>query len=185
MKKILFVLILCNFLFAKGYTVMFGDSITKGANWSSLVKDESIKNYGINGDTVYNMQKRVNSLPKETNKVFIMGGINDIVKGTSVKSIFVFYKELVRKLQEKDIKIYIQSTLLTGSKIDSSINKKIKQLNILLKDFSRKNNIKFFDLNRYLSKKNYLKRKYTYDEVHLNHMGYYVWLNVIKSYLKN
>lgn len=184
MKKVFIILFLVLNLFAQEKVVMLGDSITKGGDWQKLLNYKKIKNHGINGDTVKDILNRVDKIGSDTKKVFVMAGINDIAKGYGVKSIFAIYKELIEKLIKKDIKVYIQSTLYTGTRLHPSFNNKISELNGLLKVYAKKKRIKFIDLNRFLAKKGALNRKYTRDEVHLNTLGYYIWSNVIKGYVK-
>jgi lysophospholipase L1-like esterase len=184
MIKLLLILLFIVELYAADKIVMLGDSITYRTNWQMMLKNYNIQNMGINGDTVKDILNRSDDVQPDAKKVFIMAGINDIAKGYSVKSIFAIYKQLVKKLQKKGLKVYIQSTLYTGDRIDPSYNKKVKRLNALLRKYARENDIRFIDLNRYLSRKGSLKRKYTNDEVHLNRYGYSLWVNVIKNYIK-
>lgn len=184
MKKLLILLFLVLNLFAQGKIVMLGDSITKGGDWQNLLNYKNIENRGVNGDTTKDILNRLDKINSDTKKVFIMAGINDFVKGYSAGSTFIIYKQIVEELIKKDIKVYIQSTLYTGSRIHPVFNNKVKELNNLLKAFAKKKRIKFIDLNTYLSKQGVLKRKYTRDEVHLNSMGYYIWSNMIKGYVK-
>lgn len=183
-KKILLILFFCFELYASSKIVMLGDSITYRINWQNILNNKNIQNMGINGDTTKDILDRLDKIDNNTKKVFIMAGINDIARSYSVKSIFVIYKQVIKNLQKKGISVYIQSTLYTGDRIDPVYNKKVKELNLLLKDLAKQKGIKFIDLNRYLSKNGSLRRKYTKDEVHLNNLGYNVWATVIKGYIK-
>lgn len=184
MKKFFILMFLVLGLYAQEKIIMLGDSITRGGEWQKLLNYNNIENHGINGDTTKDILNRVEKIAPDTKKVFIMAGINDFAKGYSAGSTFIIYKEIVEMLRKKDIKVYIQSTLYAGSRMAPVFNNKVKELNSLLKDFAKKNRIKFIDLNRHLSKNGVLTRKYTRDEVHLNAIGYYIWSNVIKAYIK-
>ncbi len=184
MGKILLVIFLALGLFGADRVVMLGDSITYRADWQKMLNYKNVQNMGINGDTVKDILDRLDKIDPETKKVFIMAGINDIANGYSVKSIFTIYKQIIKTLHEKGIKVYVQSTLYTGDRVDPSYNRKVKELNKMLKSYALKKGIRFIDLNRHLSRNGSLRRKYTKDEVHLNDTGYYSWSNVIKSYIK-
>lgn len=161
--------------------VMFGDSITFGVNWNELLDDVNIINRGIGSDTTEGFIERLDFIYKlNPEYVFIMGGINDIGKGYKVEEIFQNYKNIIEKLQSKNIKPIVQSTLFTRKE---ERKEKVKQLNLLLMKYCKENKVDFINLNSKLSKDDMLLEKYTYDGVHLKASGYEIWKDELRKYL--
>lgn len=163
--------------------VMLGDSITDEGQWDELLNLDTIQNRGISGDTTDGVLQRLDSLNKNIEKVFIMIGVNDIMRGKSVDEIFTNYQKIVQILKEKKIKVYIQSTLFIGEKRAENFNIKVENLNIKLKQFASDNNLIFIDLNKILSSDKMLKHELTSDDLHLNGSAYNLWASEIKKYI--
>ena len=89
-------------------TIMLGDSITDEAQWDELLNSDTIQNRGISGDTTDGVIDRLNPIGKNIEKVFIMIGVNDIMRGKSVDEIYLNYLKIIQFFKEKNIKINIQ-----------------------------------------------------------------------------
>jgi lysophospholipase L1-like esterase len=167
----------------KADIVMLGDSITYAPNWNELFNSPHVVNRGISGDSTECFLNRLENILKlEPKKVFIMGGINDIISGKDVNTIFNNYKLILNKLLENNIEPIIQSTLYTTT---DGWNKNVTILNKLLSDYAKENNINYIDLNSKLSKNNTLISDYTVgDGLHLNYKGYIVWKNEIRNLIQ-
>jgi lysophospholipase L1-like esterase len=164
--------------------VMIGDSITDRAEWNELFPNLRIINRGIAGDTTKGVLNRMESIySTNAKKAFIMIGINDLGKSIPVSDVLYNYMKIIALLKEHEIKPYIQSVLLVGDKYNHR-NKNVLKLNAMLKELAEKKNIVFIDLNKALSENNKLKDSYSFDDIHLNGDGYFVWKNCIKEYLK-
>ena len=114
-----------------------------------------------------------------------MIGINDFSYGKNVDEVFGNYKNIVNKLIERGIKVYIQSTILAGKK-RKGLNKNITLLNDRLQILAQQNeSITYIDLNKGLAPNFHLEASYTRDGVHLNGDGYAIWKELIKSHITN
>ena len=167
------------------YDVVFiGDSLTDSAEWEDIFPSYKIANRGIVSDTSDGILERLDSiLSTKADKAFIMVGINDFSRGTSVSSVFENYEKIVNELQSSGFKVYIQSTILGGSRV-SELNDSINELNKKLKTLAIENqDLTYIDLNNTLTKNGLLLRKFTLDDVHLNGNGYKVWKESIKKFL--
>ncbi len=162
--------------------VMLGDSITDRTDWNALFKRKDILNRGISGDSTDGMLQRLESLPKSIKKAFIMIGINDLGKGSTVEYIYNNYIKIIKILQEHGITPIIQSTLYIAYDTGKRKNDDVRHLNDLLKSFTLDNHLTFIDLNKNLSENEHLKLDYTDDGIHLNSQGYKEWAKVIKNY---
>lgn len=158
------------------YDVVFlGDSITNAGRWSELFPLEKVANRGIPGDTSEGILKRVDQvIALNPVRVYLMFGINDIVRGTENAEIFSNYKNIISKLQNSGIKVIVQSTLLTDR---DDFNTKVNGLNTLLSDYSSQQGIDFIDINSNLAPDGLLQN--SYDGIHLNADAYLAWRDAI------
>nr|WP_321266201.1 GDSL-type esterase/lipase family protein [uncultured Sulfurimonas sp.] len=175
--------------------IMIGDSLTAGNDWNKSFDRDDILNIGQGadftdrnlGDFKFGVVNRLDGLDSNYKKAFVMLGFNDLNSGKAPNEIFTSYKKIIEIIQNKKIIPIIQSTLyITKNKYDFKfikINNNIEILNNLLKNYSKKKNILFIDLNQNMSNNKSLKSTLTYDGVHLNSDGYLVWSDMIKQYI--
>lgn len=166
--------------------VMIGDSITDGAEWYELLKNNEVQNRGIGGDTTKGILDRLDTINKSIKKAFIMIGINDIAGYKRVDEIYNNYIKILEDLERKDIKVYIQSVLYVGKNYPNSdyFNKEVKNLNKKLEQIAKDKKIDFIDLNSIFAPNDYLEKIYTDDEIHLNGKAYILWANEILKYIE-
>lgn len=163
-------------------TVMIGDSITDGGLWNELLNNDLIQNRGIAGDTTDGILDRLDGVNKNLKQAFIMIGINDFFQEKSVDYVFSNYLKIIENLQQKGIKVYIQSTLFVGESKPSKYNQKVEALNEKLKNYAKENSLIFIDLNTILASNKTLKNEYSSDDLHLNGKAYKLWTETIKKY---
>lgn len=167
----------------KSDLVMVGDSLTDGAEWEELLGSQSVLNRGIIGDTTYGLRLRLDSIySTDAKKAFIMIGINDIIKSRPTNEILKDYQDIVNALRSRNIKPYIQSTLLVGEG-KKIYNEKVHELNRQMSEFASGQGIDFIDLNKALSSDGVLRKEFTEDGIHLNGNGYTEWAKVIAPIL--
>ena len=165
-------------------TMMLGDSITDEGLWDELLNLDTIQNRGISGDTTDGVLQRLDFISKNIEKVFIMIGVNDIMRGKSVDEIYSNYLKIIQVFKEKNIKIYIQSTLYIGESRKADFNPKVEELNNRLEKYASENKITFINLNPIFAPNKILKREFTFDDLHLNGSAYKLWSQEIKLFLK-
>ncbi len=163
-------------------TIMLGDSITDEAQWDELLNNDTIQNRGISGDTTDGVIERLNPISKNIEKVFIMIGVNDIMRGKEVDEIYANYLKIIQFFKEKNIKIHIQSTLYIGETRKSNFNSKVEELNKKLEKYANENQIIFINLNPILAPNKVLQKEFTFDDLHLNGTAYKLWTEQIKKY---
>jgi lysophospholipase L1-like esterase len=162
---------------------MLGDSITLGGNWSVVFKNKGVVNFGIGGDTTRGVLNRIDTIiNQKPKKVFILIGINDLNKGYSVNEIVLNYNKIITKLQNKDIEVFVQSTIFVGNK-KNKLNNNVLLLNQKLQTICKNKKLVYIDLNKFLSKNQKLDSKFSIDDVHLNNNGYKIWYFILKQYL--
>jgi lysophospholipase L1-like esterase len=173
---------------APAAVVMVGDSLTDGAEWSEMFPDAGIANRGIDGDTTAGVLERIDAiLALHPAKAFVMIGINDLMRGSSVDAVARRYGKIVAALRGGGAEVFIQSTLLCNAAKATwapcaAANEKVKQLNLRLAALAS-DTLTFIDLNRKLADAAGLKSELTYDGVHLNGSGYRLWRDEISRYV--
>ena len=188
--------------FKKTKIVFFGDSITQqgvnkggyidliqqNVNTKGLQNDWEIVGAGIGGNKVYDLYLRMEDdvLAKNPDVVVIYIGINDVWHkassgtGTDKDKFEKFYIAIIKKLQAKNIKVYICTPSVIGELKDSR-NQQDGDLNAygdVIRNLAATNNCTLIDLRNAFIKydaQNNAENKdrgvLTTDRVHLNPAG--------------
>ena len=163
-------------------TMMLGDSITDEGQWDELLNNSKVQNRGISGDTTDGVLDRLNSVSKGIKQVFIMIGVNDIMRGKEAHEVYANYLKIIQTFKDKNIKVHIQSTLYIGETRMANFNPKIEELNKKLEKYASENQIPFINLNPIFAPQKVLKKEFTSDDLHLNGTAYKLWTEQIKKY---
>ncbi|HKZ38706.1 MAG TPA: SGNH/GDSL hydrolase family protein [Chryseolinea sp.] len=182
--------------------VFFGDSITEAAVKPGgyivqigelATKDKVSDSYdfigaGISGNKVYDLYLRLENdvLSKNPNIVIIFIGVNDVWHkrthgtGTDADKFEKFYTAIIRKLQEKNIKVVLCTPAAVGEKTDSSneLDGDINKYCNIIRSLAKTNNLPlidlrkaFLDYNNQHNPENKESGILTSDGVHLNAKG--------------
>jgi lysophospholipase L1-like esterase len=164
---------------------MIGDSITAAVPWNEIFPKVQIANRGVSGDTTTKVLLRMDTiLTGAPKKALIMVGINDFYHGASADSVFLNYREIVKRLQEAGVTVIIQSTLECSKDGCGYRVYQVRDLNKQLEEFAKRNNIVFLDINEDLSTQaDGLQSKYSPDGLHLLPNGYVKWSEKIQPYV--
>lgn len=210
MKKLLLILsaviLACSFIPQKKKKVIFfGDSITElGVKEKpykgyilvadSLIKTENRSNQyeligsGISGNKVYDLYLRMEEdvLSKDPDVVVIYVGVNDVWHktllgtGTDPDKFEKFYLAIIKKLQEKDIKVILCTPAVVGEKNDMSnpLDGDLNRYSNIIRDIAKKSGCSLIDLRKEFqdyelknNPDNKTKEVLTYDGVHMNTKG--------------
>ncbi len=157
---------------------MIGDSITEAGQWSELLANQHILNFGISGDTSYGVSQRLDSIiASHPRQAFIMLGINDIIRGRPLAKICADYTNILQALQQQNVPVTIQSTLYVAASFPNNlaINQQVTQLNQFLWDYTQQHDLIFINLNQYLAPQGVLSPQLSDDGLHLNSPAYQLW----------
>ena len=170
--------------------IMLGDSHTQNFEWHEIFRDVSIINRGINGDITKGVLNRMNEVvERKPNKIFLEIGINDLLFGYAIDSVFDNYKAIIQTIKAKspETEIYVQSLLPTKRNIyntDKPVFPNILTLNKRLNDFCAAQQMPFIDLFPYFTVEQKMNPRYDCgDDLHLNGDGYMLWVQIIKDYI--
>lgn len=171
--------------------VFLGDSITAIENWNALLGVSYVANAGISGDTTDDVLGRLDAaIAHKPRKLFLMIGVNDLLKNREVDYIFKNYETILSRIktQSPDTIIYLQSVLPVDKnvlKMEGFDEQKVLALNEKIKSLVDGKNVIFIDLYAsFCGNNNKIYRKYTVDGLHLSAAGYAVWKNLIASYVR-
>ncbi|ARS37827.1 GDSL-type esterase/lipase family protein [Pontibacter actiniarum] len=175
--------------------VFLGNSITAHPNWNELLGLKNARNRGISGDITYGVLERLDEVTEgKPAKVFLLIGINDISRNIPDSLILQNYKKIVRrvKTESPSTKLYIQTILPTNNtftKFKKHYNKEehVFWLNEALKQLAADENVTLIDLYpAFTDGEGRLVEAYTHDGLHLTHLGYQKWAELLQKgkYLK-
>lgn len=168
--------------------VFFGDSLTRGGKFQNYFVETQICNLGCSGDSVQKMQDRVGMVSTvHPEKIFLMGGINNLLAGESISEIQSEYLELLDSIVTEcpEADIYIESLLPINidMKRTQVTNDDIKSLNLLLEEIASTRGYKYIDLFSLYYENGQLPEKFTIDGIHLQDEAYNLWANAISEYI--
>lgn len=182
--------------------IFFGDSITQAgiqpngyiSKLDSLIKQSRIpdsielKGAGISGNKVYDLYLRIEEdvLAKDPDIVVIYVGINDVWHkagsgtGTDADKFEKFYRAIIKKLQDKNIKVVVCTPSVIGERTDNSNQQDgdLNQYSNIIRKIAKDNSLPVCDLRKAFSdylqvnnSANMEKGILTSDRVHLNLNG--------------
>ena len=182
--------------------IFFGDSITEAgvkpggyiAQVGELASKEKLSDRyefvgaGIGGNKVYDLYLRLESdvLSKNPDAVIIYIGVNDVWHkrshgtGTDADNFEKFYIAIIKKLQEKNIKIALCTPAAIGEKTDHSneLDGDLNRYSNIIRNLAKSNNLplidlrqSFLDYNQKFNNENKEAGILTTDRVHLNEKG--------------
>jgi Lysophospholipase L1 and related esterases len=167
--------------------VMLGDSLTAGFNWAAHLPQAVVDNQGISGDTTKQIRARLDKvIEAKPDLIFLQAGINDLGgqrrEGAIMEGHWAIWKTLKSELP--GVRIHLISLLPVSERRYPGWNRKIEDLNHLLRNAAEGQGFAFIDLFPLLiDQGGQLAPKYTYDGLHLTAEGYAVWLGALKPYL--
>lgn len=173
--------------------IMLGNSIVRQGNWTRLLKREDIINRGIAGDQLPCICERLKYMKGIGAKIwFLEGGINDLPEKDPVY-LFEQYKKMILFTKSENaipvINLVFYLSPKAGEKYPGradyqGINAQIAELNAMLVDFAKKNDITVIDMTKTFSgENNVLKDEFTTDGVHLSDVAYKAWAEQIEIVL--
>jgi lysophospholipase L1-like esterase len=176
----------------KNRIMFLGNSITEFGDWKQLLQDSTIINRGIAGDNTFGVLDRLEDvIVRQPRKLFIKVGINDVSQNIPediiVKNILTIIEHV--KSKSPATAVYVHSILPTNDNVKNEYpdafhkNDRVTKINILLKKNAAKHNFTYINLIELLSDKTgKLEVKYAQpDGLHLNEMGYKIWVNFLKN----
>lgn len=163
-----------------------GNSLTHGIDLEKWGVEGAI-NLGVPGDFSKGVRIRIGAaLDTKPETLFLMIGINDLLAGVPVQEVAGEIQQIIQQCQQRspETRILLQSLLPVvlddGLFVQSEeINRQVLDLNQRLQIISKEHSIEYIDLHRVFLNGQVLDKRYTYDGLHLNEIGYELWLKNI------
>lgn len=179
--------------------LFLGDSITDYYDLDKYFEDLPVVNSGINGNTtediLNDMRNRVYIY--NPSKVFILIGVNDLIKDISCEETVDNIKHIIEDIKENRpyCEIYLESIYPINDSdvdevdldmVDNRSNEDIKNINKELKKLAKEEKITYIDLYDELADKDgKLKLDYTTEGLHISDKGYEVITNKLIKYIED
>lgn len=168
--------------------VFFGDSITRGGQWTDAFPEENIVNLGISGDSIRGMTNRVDMVASVTpEKVFLLGGINSLTD-RNCGDIIEQYRALLENFKAAipDADLFVQSVLPISmeKEKDCADNDVIAAFNEELEKLASEYGATYIDIHGLYTLNGSMNPELTKDGIHLKPEAYNLWYETISAYVK-
>jgi lysophospholipase L1-like esterase len=175
--------------------ILLGDSLSLWFPKENLPSHYIWLNQGISGETSTGLMHRLDIFDAtDPEVIFILIGINDLIRGVQPATVLANQQEIVRelKVQHPNAKIVVQSILPHAGENATwegrdrllAISKTtIQDLNAQLAIMADQEGVYYLDLTSLFADENgYLRSELTTDGLHLNPEGYLVWQTALEMY---
>jgi lysophospholipase L1-like esterase len=176
-------------------TVLAGDSLSMWFPPKLLPIDRIWLNQGISGETSVGLLKRLQLFDRtQPDVIFVMIGINDLLRGASNEGILDNQRQIVRDLRWAHPKAQIvvqsilphsgeQATWENRDRLLAIPNSRIRQINRRLKEIANAENVLYLDLYpMFTNADGDLQIELSTDGLHLNERGYLVWRSALQLF---
>ena len=173
--------------------VFLGNSITNGGEWCELFDSKRVKNRGISGDVCIGVYDRLDAiLSGKPAKIFLLIGINDLNRGTSVDTIVSQIGRIARKIKRDSprTRLYLQSVLPVTDHYQmfgghTKHWQEVGEINERLKVLAQEEQAIYIDLYAHFvdPATGKMRTEYTNDGLHLLGKGYRKWAEIVKPYV--
>ncbi|MBS0017054.1 MAG: G-D-S-L family lipolytic protein [Arthrospira sp. SH-MAG29] len=169
-------------------TILAGDSLSLWFPPELLPPERTWLNQGISGETSAGLLRRLKVFDlTQPETVFIMIGINDLLRGIDDQTVLANWQEIIRDVKwvHPSAQVVVQSILPHSDqnaswegrdRLIKIPNRRIRRLNRELEAIAIANGAYFLDLHPlFTDKKGNLRPELSTDGLHLNDRGYLVW----------
>ncbi|MEH1768757.1 SGNH/GDSL hydrolase family protein [Nostoc sp.] len=164
-------------------SILVGDSLTMWFPKQKLPAGKLWLNQGISGDTSSGVLKRLGAFSAtRPDVIYIMTGINDLLKGTSDEAILRNYRRILHRLRQEHphTEIIVQSILPTRRAKLS--NNRIRHINIQLTVIAKQEGANYLNIySLFTDMEGNLRPELTTDGLHLSQEGYDVWRTALQQ----
>jgi lysophospholipase L1-like esterase len=175
--------------------VLLGDSLSLWFPVDLLPAQQSWLNQGISGETTAGLLDRLALLEQtQPQAIFVMIGINDLIRGIDDKVILKNYRDIIRSLRRSHPQSQIvvqsilphaaaQSTWEGRDRLLNLPNERIRQLNQRLEAIAIQQKVDYLNLYPlFADQEGNLQMLLSTDGLHLNQQGYLVWRTALEIY---
>ncbi|MEG4441915.1 SGNH/GDSL hydrolase family protein [Microcoleus sp. F6_B4] len=176
-------------------SVLAGDSLSMWFPTKLLPVDRIWLNQGISGETSVGLLKRLQLFDRTApDTVFVMIGINDLLRGAGDEGILDNQRQIIRDLRWAHPKAQVvvqsilphsgeQATWENRDRLLAIPNSRIRAINRRLKEIASSENVLYLDLYPlFADAEGNLPTELSTDGLHLNDRGYLVWRSALQLF---
>ncbi|MEG3970546.1 SGNH/GDSL hydrolase family protein [Microcoleus sp. T2B6] len=176
-------------------SVLAGDSLSMWFPTKLLPADRIWLNQGISGETSVGLLKRLQLFDRTApDTVFVMIGINDLLRGASDEGILDNQRQIIRDLRWAHPKAQVvvqsilphsgeQATWENRDRLLAIPNSRIRAINRRLKEIASSENVLYLNLYPlFADADGNLPTELSTDGLHLNDQGYLVWRSALQLF---
>lgn len=173
--------------------VFLGDSITEIYPLEDIFGKVPIVKSGISGYRTKDILEQLRKMVYQYNpsKVILLIGTNDYLDDSTPDEVASNIKEIVQEIHKhrKNTEIYIESIYPINKSLKKEMvanrdNDKIIETNKKIKDICKEKNLTYIDMyNELIDEDGNFNKKYTYDGLHPNTLGYARISQVLSQYI--
>lgn len=173
--------------------VFLGDSITEIYPLEDIFGKVPIVKSGISGYRTKDILEQLRKMVYQYNpsKVILLIGTNDYLDNSTPEEVASNIKEIVQEIHKhrKNTEIYIESIYPINKNLKKEMvanrdNDKIIETNKKIKDICKEKNLTYIDMyNELIDEDGNFNKKYTYDGLHPNTLGYARISQVLSQYI--
>lgn len=180
---------------SQNISILAGDSLSLWFPNELLPHGHLWLNQGISGETSRGLSRRLGLWKRlEPKRIFVMIGINDLLKGDATAGVLNNQHQIIRELRKAhpEAALVVQSLLPHSgpqaswegrAKLDRIPNEQIRSFNRQLAAIAKTEGAYYLDLNPLFSNdQGFLRQDLTTDGLHLNDQGYLVWSTAINFF---
>ncbi len=175
--------------------ILMGDSLSLWFPPELLPPEHYWLNQGISGETTAGLLQRLNLIDQtQPQTIFLLIGINDLLKGLSDEVLLQNWQQIVTDLRQSHPKsrLVVQSILPHMGETASwegkerfrlVPNDRIRQLNRQLKTIAQNSGADYLDLHPlFTDERGNLRAEFSTDGLHLSFQGYQTWRSALQIY---
>ena len=166
--------------------MFLGDSGIEAGLWHEWFPTLPCANRGVGGDTVSGVRLRLNSAIHQPLAIVLLVGTNDLTglrrpqKASDIADEFQMLMTDIKSLAP-DAAVFLNSITPRGSDMSDSV----RRLNDRYRDIAFETGTTYIDLSDVLSEADgSMRKELTFDGLHLNGLGYRIWVDVLRPYLE-
>ncbi len=173
--------------------IFLGDSITEIYPLEDIFGKVPIVKSGISGYRTKDILEQLRKMVYQYNpsKVILLIGTNDYLDDSTPDEVASNIKEIVQEIHKhrKNTEIYIESIYPINKNLKKEMvanrdNDKIIETNKKIKDICKEKNLTYIDMyNELIDEDGNFNKKYTYDGLHPNTLGYARISQVLSQYI--
>ncbi|MBK7976219.1 MAG: GDSL family lipase [Deltaproteobacteria bacterium] len=168
---------------APGDVVFLGDSITEAVQWHELFPAISARNRGIGGDTVEEIESRLDPIVRgHPRKLFLMAGTNDVRMRIPVEHSLAAYERMLDRIRREspETLVFVEGVLPRSERYAP----RIRTFNERLRAVATRHGATWLDwFDAFADERGVIRPAYSNDDLHLLGPGIELWTRLLAPYV--